>query len=101
MRTFLTVICVGLAVALGAAQTETVYQPGDGVSLPKVVTSVQPAYTNEAMQQRIEGKVLLELVVAKDGSVGGVKVSRSLDSVYGLDDNAVKAAKQWTFKPGL
>jgi protein TonB len=90
-----------LAFVVAGAQPETVYSPGNGVSLPQVVSSVQPGYTSEAMQQRIEGKVLLAVVVAKDGSVGDVKVSRSLDSVYGLDDNAVKAAKQWTFKPGL
>ena len=30
-----------------------------------------------------------------------VKVARSLDSVYGLDEAAVKAMKQWEFKPGL
>jgi protein TonB len=27
-------------------------------------------------------------------------VSRSLDSTFGLDQEAIKAAKQWLFKPG-
>ncbi len=35
-----------------------------------------------------------------DGNVGDVKVVRSLDTTYGLDQQAVNAAKQWTFKPG-
>ena len=34
-----------------------------------------------------------------DGSVGAVAVAQSLDSMYGLDNEAVKAAKQWQFRP--
>ncbi len=36
-----------------------------------------------------------------DGAVGDVRVTESLDTVYGLDANAVKAMKQWEFKPGM
>jgi TonB family protein len=39
-------------------------------------------------------------VVLADGNVGDVTVARSLDTTYGLDQQAVNAAKQWTFKPG-
>ena len=88
-------------VALVGAQDSTVYTPGNGVSLPQVTRSVQPNYTSEAMQNRIEGKVGLEAVVLADGAVGDVKVVQSLDSVYGLDKNAVEAMKQWQFKPGV
>ena len=52
------------------------------------------------MQNRIEGKVGLDIVVLADGRVGDVTVSESLDSVHGLDKNAVTAMKQWEFKPG-
>jgi len=34
------------------------------------------------------------------GTVGDVKVVRSLDANYGLDQEAIKAAKQWVFAPG-
>ena len=50
--------------------------------------------------EHLEGKVLLGVVVRADGTVGDVTVDESLDKVYGLDDQAVKAATQWTFKPG-
>jgi len=96
-------ILLALAVfaAVSYAQTPpTVYEPGNGVTLPRVTREVKPFYTNEAMEQRIEGVVLMEVVVLADGSVGDVKVTRSLDSVYGLDANAVKAMKQWQFAPG-
>jgi TonB family protein len=36
-----------------------------------------------------------------DGTVGDVKVTRSLDSVFGLDQEAIKAARQWRFRPGM
>jgi TonB family protein len=38
--------------------------------------------------------------VQKDGTVGDVQVIRSLDSTFGLDGEAIKAAKQWRFAPG-
>ncbi len=89
-----------LSVAVAYAQDTQVYDPGNGVTLPQVVKQVRADYTSEAMQQRIEGDVVLEGVVRDDGRVGDVKVSESLDSVYGLDEEAVKAFKQWEFKPG-
>jgi len=94
-------LLVALAfVAFAGIQDSTVYSPGDGVSLPEVTRQVGPQYTSEAMKNRIEGKVGLDAVVLADGTVGDVTVVQSLDKLYGLDDNAVKAMKQWTFKPG-
>ena len=88
-----------LSIAVAHAQNQ-VYEPGNGVTLPQVVKQVRAEHTSEAMQQRIEGDVVLEGVVRDDGKVGDVKVSESLDSVYGLDEEAVKAFKRWEFKPG-
>jgi protein TonB len=102
MRTFHTVLAVTILVAtVGmSAQSTQVHEPGNGVTLPQVVKQVQARYTDEAMQNRIEGNVELAVVVLDSGKVGDVIVSRSLDSVHGLDEEAVKAMKQWEFKPG-
>ena len=35
-----------------------------------------------------------------DGTVGDIQVIRSLDSTFGLDQEAIKAATQWRFAPG-
>ncbi len=35
-----------------------------------------------------------------DGKVGAVRVIKSLDNTYGLDEEAVKALKKWRFRPG-
>jgi len=52
------------------------------------------------MKEKIQGSVLLECVVLPNGSVGDVQVIRSLDSKYGLDRQAIAAAKQLRFEPG-
>ena len=79
----------------------TVYEPGNGVSLPTLVREVKPSYTPQAIAARIQGTVLLSAVVLADGTVGDVIVIRSLDTQYGLDAQAVSAAKQWLFNPGM
>jgi periplasmic protein TonB len=85
---------------LATTRAQEIFNPGNGVTLPIVVNEVRPDYTAEAKAARIEGTVLLETVVLMNGNVGDVKVVRSLDTTYGLDQRAVDAAKQWTFKPG-
>jgi TonB family protein len=77
-----------------------VYRISDVTTRPEVTAKVAPKYTGPAIRARIEGFVTLECVVEPDGSVGPVRVTRSLDTVNGLDDAAIAALKQWTFKPG-
>lgn len=86
-------------IAAGAAQDQ-VYKPGNGVTLPAVVHEVKPEYTSAAKSAGIRGSVFLKVVVASDGTVGDVQVTQSLDTEYGLDEQAVKAMKQWEFRPG-
>jgi periplasmic protein TonB len=97
----LTFVALLVAASTVIAQEPQTYRPGNGVSAPKLVKEVKPNYTPEARAAKIQGTVLLSAVVREDGTVGDVKVSRSLDAKYGLDAEAVKAAKQWTFTPGM
>ncbi|MGH9163077.1 MAG: energy transducer TonB [Vicinamibacteraceae bacterium] len=73
------------------------YRPGSGVEPPVIVQEVKAAYTEEARRRNIIGEVLLEVVVLRDGTVGEVRMLRGLG--YGLDDQAVRAVKQWRFRP--
>lgn len=54
----------------------------------------------EAMRAKVQGVVLLECVVQTDGSVGDIKIVKSLDKTFGLDEEAIKAARVWRFVPG-
>lgn len=90
----------GLGPGSGGGIGGGVYGPGSGVVLPTVLLEKKPQYTAEAMRAKVQGTVLLECVVLADGTVGPVEVVRSLDPTFGLDDEAVKAAKQWRFRPG-
>jgi TonB family protein len=65
------------------------------------VREVKPQYTAAAMNARIQGTVRLECVVQSDGHVGRVRVVRSLDPVFGLDREAIDAARQWVFVPAM
>jgi TonB family protein len=47
----------------------------------------------------IEGLVKLAIIIEADGSVSDVRITESLDPTFGLDDEAVKAARQWSFNP--
>jgi protein TonB len=100
----LVVVGLGVvaSVAVGVAQEASrVYPMGEGVTSPILVREVKPEYTREAREAGIQGTVTMDVVVVPDGTVDDeVKVTRSLDRKYGLDEQAVKAVKQWTFKPG-
>lgn len=82
------------------AQSAKVYKAGNGVTMPVLVKEVKPVYTGAAMQKKIQGAVWLEAVVTTSGDVAEIKVTRSLDAEYGLDQEAIAAAEQWRFKPG-
>lgn len=89
----------GVGPGSGGGTGGGVYRPGGVVTMPRVVTEVKPTYTNDALQQRLQGTVVLELVVTRDGRPSQIRVIQSLDP-EGLDERAVAAAAQWRFEPG-
>jgi TonB family protein len=83
-----------------ASQAPSVNDRGDRVTMPTPTFRVNPEYTQAALKAGIEGTVLLSVLVEADGTVGDATVTESLDTVYGLDEQALAAAKQWRFRPG-
>ena len=55
----------------------------------------------EAIRARIQGVVVLGAIVPVDGTPSEITIVRSLDSTYGLDEQAIAALKQWKFEPGM
>ena len=100
-RILILAVLTTLAGAPAVAQSagEQVYKPGEGVSAPTVVKDVKPNYTPDAMRRRVQGLVGMSCVVKADGNVGDCTVTRPLDEA--LDQEAVRVAKQWQFKPGM
>jgi TonB family protein len=75
------------------------YRPGAGIQNPVLLKEQKPVYTSDAMRAKIQGVVQLEAVVDENGLVNDVRVTRSLDKQYGLDQEAIKAARRWLFRP--
>jgi protein TonB len=69
-----------------------------GLQAPRRIRDVAPRYPAIAQASRVEGVVILEAVIAEDGSVQDVRVLRSKPL---LDDAAVEAVRQWRFTPTL
>jgi TonB family protein len=76
----------------------SVYAPGAGVTNPVPIYRPEPKYTEEAHKAKLQGSVLLSLVVDETGKAVQIKVVRSLG--LGLDERAVEAVSQWKFEPG-
>jgi protein TonB len=76
--------------------------PGTGVTSPQLMKEVRPSYTAMAMQAKVQGKIEMQAVVLPDGSVdpSRIRITRSLDATFGLDQQAIIAVKQWHFRPG-
>lgn len=91
----------GLGPGSGGGTGGGVYKPGSGIVSPRLIREVKPNYTGEAMRAKIQGEVWMEAVVMPDGTVGQVSITRSLDSSFGLDDEAIRTVKQWRFAPGM
>jgi len=73
------------------------YRPGSGVMPPRLLREVKAGYTEDARRAGIEGEVVLEIVVRRDGSVSDVKLLKGLGA--GLNDRAIAAVRQWRFSP--
>ena len=100
MRSILTAALVAaFAVGPAYAQNTAPYKMGEeGVKAPVLIKEVKPKYTDDAKTRRVQGNVEVEAVVKSDGTVGDVTVTKSLDPQ--LDEEAVRATKEWRFRPG-
>ena len=70
--------------------------PSSGVTQGLLVQSVKPTYPLQAQQAHVEGTVVLNAVIGKDGSVESVKV---ISGHPMLTQAAVDAVKRWRYKP--
>ena len=76
---------------------ETKIQPCDEIISPRVIRKVEPSYTDEAKEAKLQGTVMLSVEVTEDGILHNIRVLESLG--MGLDERAIEAASQWRFAP--
>lgn len=79
------------------AKSETV-RVGGAIRPPARLSATAPVYPPLARSARVEGVVILEAVIAEDGSVRDVRPLRSIPL---LDQAAVEAVMRWRFTPTL
>jgi protein TonB len=66
--------------------------------LPEAITRVPPVYPDLAREAGVDGTVMVQALVGKDGKVKDVRVVKSIPM---LDESAKSAVRQWVFKPAL
>lgn len=75
----------------------TEFKPGSGITPPVPLHRPEPPYTGEARRARLQGAVVMWLVIDKDGKVEDILLLKPLG--LGLDEQAVSTVSTWRFKP--
>jgi TonB family protein len=72
-----------------------------GVEPPVFTRRVSPKYPERAVKIKLQGYVILEAILRKDGSVDDIKVLRGLGKgKFGFEEEAMNALQKWEFLPG-
>ncbi len=82
----------------GAEMSTSSEKTGKTVKEPRLIHKVQPAYPTEAKQQGLEGVVLIDVRVRKDGAIADARVTRGHPM---LAEAALAAVRQWRYEPSL
>jgi periplasmic protein TonB len=75
------------------------YHRGEGASDPKIISRVDPQYSDKARKAKFQGICVLSIIVEPDGTPSNVVVKTSLG--MGLDEKAIEAVKKWRFQPAM
>lgn len=103
VATATTVIALRFDVNAAAAGNNASQKAGPRYVSPKtmqdqVLTKVPPKYPPEAKKARVQGKVVLDAVIGTTGHVENLKV---VSGPSELQQSAMDAVRQWTYKPYL
>lgn len=82
----------------GVVQESGPYRVGGRATAPVRVHKVPPVYPRLAQTARVQGVVVLEALIRKDGSVADIRPVQELS--MGLTEAAIEAVRQWRYEPG-
>jgi len=69
---------------------------GGDIKEPKKIKDAKPVYPPLAQTAKISGIVIIEAIIAKDGSIRDAKILRGMPM---LNDAALEAVRQWRYTP--
>lgn len=87
----------GLALPASQENTPSITLPAKDVIPPVPLHHPEPPYSEKARRKKVQGIVTMWLTVDEQGKVTNVELIKSLEK--GLDKNAIKACRTWTFTP--
>src|SRR5262245_44513090 len=85
-------------ILLAACPALRAFQGEQRSNVPRLLSRVQPEYSEEARKARLNGSVAITLVVGVNGHAKAIQVARPLG--LGLDEKAIGAVEKWEFQPG-
>lgn len=68
---------------------------------PEIVNRVHPAYPRMAQQKKVEGTVIISVLISESGDVADARVLRSAGGSSGLNEAALSAVRKWRFRPAV
>jgi TonB family protein len=78
---------------------EPIYRNTGVTQTASIVGPVEVAYTEEALQNKVEGKIVLQVVLCGNGRVSDITVEEGLP--FGLTERAIEAMKKIQFQPAV
>jgi TonB family protein len=69
-----------------------------GITPPQLIKQATPDYPEDARQQRVQGRVVLELKIREDGHADEL---RAVDGNPVFYKSAMNCVKKWKFKPAM
>jgi periplasmic protein TonB len=81
----------------GAGADDTYGSYANVVSQPACLYCPEPPYTDEARKAKLQGNVILRVLIGADGRAARIQLVRGLG--MGLDEQALQAARSWRFVP--
>lgn len=93
------IVSGGALASCNGKSTEDPNSLSKSSSAMKILVKPKPAYTDEARQNNVQGKVVLRVVFLASGNIGLVEPISGLPN--GLTEQAVDAAKRIRFEPAI
>ncbi|HEV7787220.1 MAG TPA: TonB family protein, partial [Thermoanaerobaculia bacterium] len=87
------------AAAAPRVKAGDLVEPGPGVSPPQLVNFSKPAYPPIARSMRVEGDVVVSVLVDENGQVQEAKVTEPIAQKVGINEAALSAARSAHYKP--